>query len=135
MTNSEYPARIQFVPKYIYPQQMAEELTIDYGLKIIMFTAIDKYNHTSHTVKKYISEGYDELIRLSGLDTLFSWIDSDKKPCAQGYRDGWSLQCYITMRNNGHSLVYGMSGIETDSPFEALLAWLKSYAPEIVPDW
>ena len=135
MTNCNYPARIQFVPKHIYPQQMAEELTIDYGLKIIMFTVVDKDNHTSHTAKKYISKGYDELIRLSSCDTLFGWIDSDKEPATQGYRDGWSLQCFITLHNDGHSLVYSMSEIETDSPFEALLAWLKSYAPEIVPDW
>ena len=131
----QYPGRIQFLKRNYFPDKFQEELTIDYTLQMLTYSCVDNVEHTSSSKRKRFGSNMDELFSLSSCDIFLDWLDKEEQPEPNGYRDGWKIVCYMTLKEDDKSLVYSMQQIYKDSPFEKLLSWLKAFAPEIVPNW
>ena len=131
----QHPGRIQFLKHSYFPGKFQEEVTIDYTLQILTYSCVDNVEHTSSSKRKKFGSNIDELFALSSCDIFLNWLDMEEKPEPDGYRDGWKIVCYLTLEEDDKSLVYSMQQIYRASPFEKLLSWIKSFAPEIVPNW
>lgn len=137
ITARKQPVRIQFLDKPILQERFCDEITIDYRLREVRFTRVDSQEHCAAVKKCSLSEDkFSELLEITSVTALLDWAQRDlRHEESAGYRDGWSIACYVTVEECGESYVSQLACRYRNSPYEKLLYWTEQFAPKEFEDF